>query len=459
MSEGLRRIGKNAGYFIVALFSAATYAIVVVPGTLEYSHLAFFVILGFGLFSALLLTEETWLSYGVCVVGAAAMRAGLDSLVSLSGSDFAIRAFVVVFVISVVMLLYGRIRVEAVLAVALAVLLLSIAAPGDQLRVHNAFRVIDAGPALYDSQVFEYFPTRQVQTPEGPRILTLGDAEGRDANDGSLPERVLTDQELTARVFVPQDRELREKHDAPSPLDLGDYYPAFPYYHLRSRGVEAALSTVDLVEGAMTFGNAPRLGLKLALDAIAERLDAREGVEDVAIVEDVGKVVLASGRLTVESGNGESFDVATPATHIVGGVHTPGGLGVALLGEELQIFAVREDGLELSHTLDDDIVADVAMAEFFAADVTGDGRDELVMSSIHSPSRILRPTAGGDWDTLWVANEDDPTFRFETVVDWGSGPEIVAQSHSRTRAHPLRYLSGYRLAGDTLVPTWRTMTT
>ncbi len=452
-------IVRIAGYFLLAIFSVAVYALLVVPGTLEYSHLAFAAILGFGLLLALLLTEDIWFSYGVCALGAVAMRAGLDSLVSLSGFAFVVRAVLVLLVVSVVMSLYGRIRIGGILAVVLAVSLVWMIAPGEQIRAHNAFWVIDVGPRLYDSRVFDYFPTTEVQIPGGPGVRTLGDPDDSGNEEESPRDRVLRDQELRTRTFVPGEGGLREEDHGSSPLDQSGHYLAFPYYHLRPWGVEAALSTTELIEQTMTLGNAPRLGLNLALDAIAERLEATGGVSDTAILEGVGEVSLAKGRLTVETPSEEALSAPTPATHIVGDIRTHEGRGVAVLGETLQVFSVGEEGLKLSHTLDSDLVEDVALAEFFAADVTGDGRDELLMSSIHSPSRILRPTSEGGWDTLWMANEDDISFRFETVMDRGSDPEIVAQSRSRVRAHPLRYLSGYRLRKDTLVPTWRTMTT
>ncbi len=448
--------------YLLATLAILVYSLLVVPGTLEYSHLGFSVLIGFiGIFCALTPMESlrTW---GSLVLAALIMRIGLDSVATLGGIDGVIRGTVVVLLVLAVTRIYARAQIDQLLGVLLAAVILLSLAPGDEIRAYNRFLVGQTSDRLYTSPTFDYFPAERIIVDGEEGIAIPGAPRDADpVEDDGVAQgrvRVLRDEEIRLRFFAPEDGLLVERDVDISLLEgRGGHYPGIPYYHLGPGGVEAAISTPDLVENVLRLGNPPVLATEMMSEVIRRRLEASGGIYDSLRWGDDFEATLADGEISVETG-GLPHTAPTSATRIVGPLQTADGEAIALLGRDLEVYGIQGEGLSRSHTLGADLVEDVELAEFVVADVTGDGLDELLMSSVHSPSRILRPAIGGSWELLWMAREDDPTFRFETVIPReGDTPEIVALSRSRVRAHPLRYLSGYRLENGTLVPTWRSM--
>ncbi len=451
--------GSFLGAFLLGLAAILVYSLLVLPGTLDYSHLGFLALIGGAGGLAVLVPRDRLRSLGSLVVATLILRIGLDSLVPLGPVDRILRGAVVLAVVLLVAHRFARLRPEQLLGATLAVLLLFALAPGDEIRAWTHFTVSGSTPRLYRAPTFDYFPADPVETPGGTGLRTLGEPAGEETEDMTARRvRVLTDEELDVRLFLPQDGRLTEVSNDMDPTEQFHHYPAFPYYHLRSGGVEAALETPDLVEGVLRFGEAPALALGLTLDAIAERVEQNDGLLDRLVLEVGERIELSPGSVTLLAGV-ESASAPTRGTRILGPMAGPWGEGIAVLGRELEVFVPEGSSLRVVDGLDSDRVEDLHLAEVLIADVTGDGYDELLLSSIHVPSRILRPGENGEWELLWRAGEDDLSFRFETVSSDEGGNEIVALSRSRVRSHPLRYLSGYRLEGDTLRSTWRTLIT
>lgn len=467
MGEMGRILYRFAAAFSLSVAAILVYGLLIVPGTLDYSHLAFIALLAGGGLAAYLLPRDLLYAHGMFILATLLLRVGLDALVVTAGIDRLLRSLVVVIVVVALARGFAGIRWERLVGMLLAALLLLALAPGHDIRAWSYFTIPQVSDRLYRAPVFDYFPSDVSEYADGPVRSTLGEPPGAAdarAEDAPPPRpRVLLDEDVVTRRFVPRDGRLVE--EAPAPTDRlarEGYYPAFPFYDLTAEGLHARTSMTGLVEGMLDFGRAPVRGLELARGAVLERLAQQDGVLDTHVLADGSRVSLLSGELVVEQPGGDVQRTPNDATAILGTMRTVDGEVVALLGRTLALMSLDEGHPKVTHRAGEEQFPGVHLGEYLLADVTGDGYDEILMSSIHVPSRILRPAPGGEWETLWAARADDLTFRFETVIDGedeGDPPTLIVQRRSLVREHPLRYLTGYRLEGDTLQLDWRSLIT
>lgn len=481
--SGRYRVGDLPGilaWWALGVFLILFHQLCLIPGLLDYSVYGF----------VLLLTGGGLLVY---LLPAGGRR---EILTFLLATPYAYEAFnalrhwilpaqaagvlIIVAVIAVTARLYARLDRRRLAAFALAALLVFALAPGEQIRVLNNFFLLEESPNMYGGEVFTYFPLR-VEDFSGDgdlQVLSWGNREeklaARDAAEEEAPDipdepHVLAPETVYPYVFTWESGLTRTPV---SDLDAstGDaaedaltaHYPAFPYYAAQPTGeLEPLLSPFQLTEGALHFAGAPAMAYDLVRASAEARM--KEGTVDSAHFPEAGfRDIRLSGDEMQCVRDGEELTYPTRATEIVAPIQLGDQTGLVLLGSSLQIVVPEEGedetGFRMTHELTADDFSDVGLVDPLVADVTGDGGDELLLSSNHTPSRILRPGEDGALELLWMADPADETFRFEDVVDGSNGrPEIIAQRPSLIRDDPSRFLTGYTFADGQLHTEWRSM--
>ncbi|OEH85473.1 hypothetical protein BHU72_05145 [Desulfuribacillus stibiiarsenatis] len=208
---------------------------------------------------------------------------------------------------------------------------------------------------------------------------------------------------------------------------------------------------LHVINQLLPFGQTPFAALALSTDTVEkQQLSWQQTVEKLAAVDNLnglseqqqtfveemqreGARFLGTAKLTQD-------DVASGEPEFI------------FYRDGLEIYQWGGAEWQLVAMLSPDMLREVADGEFLFANVTGDARDEILLSG--TPSQVLRLTEnpsypmndsnGGpypyQWEQLWVAQDD--VFRFEHVKADG---EIIALSQSYMRNEPRRYLTGYRV--------------
>ncbi|MFO8061219.1 MAG: O-antigen ligase family protein, partial [Bacillota bacterium] len=462
---------RIAGWLAAGLFAVLFYHLIVVPGLLDYSHYALTALVAGGVGSVYLLRPGERRGVITFVLAVLFSVEALESIHSWSLAAEIGGTVVILAVISAVAGIYGRLHASQLAAVVLAAVLIMSAASVDEMRLWNNHWLLWESPALYGGEVFPYFPLRTGDiTGDGrAEIVTWGNAEETPPGEEEDEVQVLRPEKVYLYVFAWDGRRFSRLPPGDLTADelerahrlVRDHYPGFPYYRLTREGLLLpGVSTEQLVDAALDFGRVTEMVTGLNREVVEGRVADLEGLVDEAAYPGLGldSVRLSGGQLEVDLESGETVVFSTDASKIIAPLSLEGGTALAVLGSSLELVSVSPDGLTLSHRLSEDQVPAVGLSEFIVGDVTGDGLDEVLLSSNRGPARILRPGPGGSWQLLWAAREDDDSFRFETVVP-GDPPLIIALDPSRVRGDPLRYLSGYHLTDGGLTSAWRTMTT
>ncbi len=463
------RLIEGLKWFALGLFLIIFYHVIIIPGLLDYSVYAF---LPFALVLPLLIylmpmhQRRNWAVFAIGVL--LAFHALNTTNVPPGVLEWG--AFgLILGVVGGVAFWYGRLNKVQVVALALAALLLVVLAPGEQMRLWGDFYLLAESPRTYDGDIFPYFPLTTLTSPEGDAVwvATWGNADEVEYEDGV---EVLKPDSFYPYVYrwdnglvrVPPE-DLPDTTRVELTRMMASHYPAFPFYRYRSDGgmmMPNAL-TASLIEKIMDFGGAPKTALTLSTRVMGDRLEQGDGALDEAVLShpDFEHAELRPGQLHLQY-QGETWRYPTDATAIRGLITLEAGTGLVLQGSALEIVMPSDGQLRATHRLTAEHMPGLGQADVLIRDVDGNGVDEILLSSTRDPSRILLPRPDGSWEHLWVARDDDLTFRFEDVWDDDGTPEIVALDKSRVRDHPLRYLSGYELDPQgVLVARWRSLIT
>ncbi len=464
------RVARTGLWFLLGLFVILFYHLIVIPGLQDYSHYALLAFLPGAFGVVYLLPASRRRNEVTFVLVALLLVEALNSLYAWPIGGRIAGSVVVLMVISAVARSYGRLRVSQLVACALAAILVVSLATVDEMRLWSNHWLLWESPRLYRGDVFPYFSlgTGDITGDGRAEIVTWGNVEEVLDDDERGPVEVLQPEEVHLYVFAREGRgfarlqpedlatdQLERAHDL-----VRDHYPGFPYYRLTREGfLVPGISSDELVESALEFGAITQVVMELNHKVIEGRAEQYGGAVDEAAFPDVGldHVQLSGSQLELDL-DGQTLSFPTDASYILGPVALDEGMALAVQGASLELVRVAPEGLTLSHRLSPQQVPHVGLSELIIADATGDGTDEILLSSRHGPAQILQPASGGTWQLLWSARPGDDSFRFETVVP-GDPPLILALDPSRVRDHPLRYLSGYHLADGGLTSAMRTMTT
>lgn len=464
------RLARTGLWFLLGLFVILFYHLIVVPGLQDYSHYALLAFIVGAPGVVYLLRASQRRNEVTFALAALLLVEALNTLYLWPIAGRIAGSVLVLMVISAVARFYGRLRVSQLVACALAAILVVSLATVDEMRLWSNHWLVWESPRLYRGDVFPYFPlgTGDITGDGRAEIVTWGNVEEVVTDDERGPVEVLQPEEVHLYVFAREGRgfariqpedlttdQLERAHDL-----VRDHFPGFPYYRLTREGfLIPTISSNELVESALNFGAVTGTVMELNREVIEGRAEQYGGAVDQNAFPEVGldHVLLSGAQLELDLG-GQALSFPTDASYILGPVALDEGMALAVLGSSLELVRVAPEGLILSHRLSPEQVPHVGLSELLIADATGDGTDEILLSSRHGPAQILQPAPGGTWQLLWSARSGGDSFRFETVVP-GDPPLIIALDPSRVRDHPLRYLSGYHLADGGLTSAMRTMTT
>jgi len=468
------------GWGALGMFAILFHQLCVIPGLLDYSVYGFILLLAGACLLVYLLPAEGGRQYLVFILAALFAYEALSSVRHWSIFGQATAAVLILAVIAAAARLYARLDLCQLAALGLAALVVFAFAPGEQIRAINHFVLSEESPNMYGGEVFTYFPLRVGDfAGEGEmQVVSWGNREellaerdaGEDEEEIRGEPHILAPETVYPYVFSWKNGGLTRTSvaDIPAPaLDeaadaLTGHYPAFPYYSARSSGkLQPLISPEELTDAALHFARAPATAVDLVQASAAARLAA--GGADEADFPDAGirDVHLTGDRMKCRWDD-RDLVLFTDATEIIGPLRLGDDGALVLLGASLQIVQLNDGGedpqLQVTHELTADEFSDVGLVDPLIADVDGDGSDELLLSSAHTPSRIVKPEQEGGFRLLWIAEQRDETFRFEDVHKNGDGPpEIIAQRQSLVRDVPYRYLTGYHYADGQLHSSWRSM--
>lgn len=235
---------------------------------------------------------------------------------------------------------------------------------------------------------------------------------------------------------------------------LPQEYIGFPYYYLTDTlRLEPLISRQLLTESMTQFGTSPFRSLLLNLENIKRLLDVSGGVYDeVAETGNFTDVVLKSGRL-YGAYNGQTFEVESNATQIIGAIQLGGGReGLLVKGLDIRLYEMVDGRLIETHALTRDMQTNLAQSSIMITDVNRNGIEELTIAFPYTI--ILEPASDGTWNVLWGTRER--SFRIESIMNDGKDNEtLLAMSKSLMRASDTNYLTGYSYSEEGLVREWK----
>lgn len=386
---------------------------------------------------------------------------------------------------------YGKLGAAALIALTITALLTAPFMPRNELPMLSHFYPKWTSQPLYGGKTFDYFPleVRDIDGDNQVEIITIGNVEEReleklktaeeDVEDAlpSMEDYFLEPEPLHLYVYKWEGKQMKRLPS--SAYDENDLWhilshddPVFPYYSAdEEHSMNPQIQRQELVEGMMQFGTAPFRAMILDAQSVAAKLSGSDGAIDSVeqFADDAGfhDLQIKDGKL---SGfyKEQAFQQPTAASQIVDVIRLSAGQqGVILLGNELEIVTVNEQGdAKNTHRLSADKFASLAATEFMAEDVDGDGTDELLVTANREYvrtsaegidySRILKPLPDGNWDIIWSAK--DGSFRFEDTVGelYRQSRQLITLDKSTMATERLRYLTAYQYVEGQLQRDWKT---
>ncbi len=379
---------------------------------------------------------------------------------------------------------YGKLRWNAVIVLVLIALVTNFSFNRDNLAVLNHFYIKWESDKLYQGEWVDYFPMTlyDVNHDGIMEIVTYGNIEEAppfpDPNvkpETEEEKQALADQIVRLKaepvslyVFSMENgKAVRLPNNSIAPEDLAMIkeqmpvdYPGFPYFTAVGDQLVPNVQRQPYTEAMMQFGTAPYHAFLLDMLNVEELFKQNQGQSDhrkaFAHPSKFSNLSIEAGVL---SGiyDGKAFQTPTKATKLLDTMRLPGGQeGLMLLGEDMSVLTVQPDGTTAEpYVLKRKMINGLATSDLIVADIDHDGIDELMVAN--TPSYILKPTADGKWDILWISNHNDKSFRFNNFAQVGTSaqPEIIASAKSWVSNHYLRYLTGFTFKPDGLEQNWR----
>lgn len=471
---------------IYALALFLIYQLIIKIAFLEGSWIALVIFVPFTLLASLLIRREERkqvivFTLGFLLLDRSLVRVDTDSVLAmLWGGGVAI------IVIALIAKLYGRLAWNAVLALVLVAVGVNVGFNRDNLAALNHFYIKWESDRLYTGEWVDYFPNTLYDVDHDGKmeIITYGNAEEMPAEE---EPKATTDQEkkelaekmvrldpepLAMYVFSWKNGHMeRIPVSTIAPDDLAKIkeqmpidYPGFPYYMIKDNQLVPTLQRQEFAESMLQTGTGPYRAFLLDMLNIDHQLSLNKGAMDsrqgFVKPSKFAHILIQNGELSGTYDN-KPFHSPTDATKILDTMRLADGReGLIVLGEHLAVLTVDSNGtVQEAYQLDRKQINGLATSDVIVADIDHDQADELLIAN--TPSYILKPTAQGDWQILWVSKNSeqdlDKSFRFSNFAAVGKAEqaEIIAKSKSWVSEHGLRYLTGYQYTPDGLEQTWR----
>ncbi len=443
----------------LALYLFVFYELILVPAILDWS--IYGVGLALALAGLLILSLPAEKRRPVTVLGITFLLAmqAMEKIRDSSPGQQAWGIGLIFLVLLVVGKLLGRFSWRRYLAVFATALALTAAFDPAQVPFWTEFRVKWESPLLYKKlATVDYFPL-QLADVDGDRakeiIVQQNPAGAREEQEvitkKGKKQQILEPEKNYFAVYkwdgqtfreIPPAKYSRPRLAAALPVD----YLGYPFYRTVRQDTPAGtvngigeqmtplVNRVSLVEQAARFGSFPFAMLELDRRSLAAKMTSRA---------DLGPAQLAP----------------SPARAV--GNLTPGPPAETVAIEEALEVREADPGRKIVGTLSPEQVPYLGTSEVLAGDVDNDRIDELLLTA--ETSRILKLSAGGQWQTLWASPEPLPDktrfqhFRFEEFAPLGQDPtpQIIALAKSNVRENPYRYMTGYLYKNGALEQKWR----
>lgn len=370
---------------------------------------------------------------------------------------------------------FGKSPRHVVITLLVVTLVIHFTVSRSELRLYNHFVKVWETPALYDGELVDYFPliTHDIDGDGQEEIITFGNVEEERElylerkRKGLDPDRMpydIQDDRVFPYVYKWNGKKMErldndeidlEKVKSVIPKD----YIGFPYYYWdEDYAIVPQTQKQNIAENTGQFGMSSLFAFQLDVDTIKQYLEDVDGVysskESFHFETDIDKITIVDGELIVTKADGE-YTMDTTATKVVDLIRMQDGTGIILLGKDLEVWQLDEQGeFHQTHVLTDKEITEVQSSEYMVADITSDDFDEILISS--SKSRIIRPLENGEWEVLFASK--DESLRFEDFDRLGKekNPTIIGLSKSYFGRNALRYLTGFTYENNELKQDWKT---
>lgn len=397
-----------------------------------------------------------------------------------SGTFFNIKIIffyiVILSTIYVTAVYYGKLPKVATISLLFITLIIHFTIPRDELKLYNYFIKKWESPILYTGDTVDYFPlfVHDVDGDGQEEIITFGNIEEQKEiylerkRKGIPPDRMpydIDEERLFLYVYKWNGSEMERVDN--NTLDLEKIrtsipkdYIGFPYYYWDENfTLIPQIQKQTLAEVTTPFGTSPFLAFHLDLLTLNKYLDEFDGVysmkNDFRFETDIEYLSIEKGNLTVVK-SGKSYTQQTNATKIIDLVRTHQGIGILLLGEQLELWKFDNTltTLTLTHVINEEQIKNIMSSRFIVGDIQSDGLDEILISSPTKKATIVRPEENGKWEILFVTN--NTLFEDFAPIGEDKNSTIVALSQNRFGGNQLRYLTGYTYTEKGLKQNWKT---
>ncbi|MGD8188714.1 hypothetical protein ACQCN2_01820 [Brevibacillus ginsengisoli] len=471
---------------IYALALFLIYHLIIKIAFLEGSWIALVIFVPFMLLASLLIHRDERKQVIVFTLGFLLLDRSLGRVDTTSTIALMFGGVIAILVIALLAKLYGRLAWNAILALILVAVGVNAGINQDNLAALNHFYLKWESDRLYTGNWVDYFPTTLYDVDHDGKmeVITFGNVDEKQNQEEKRPS---TDQEKKeqAEKMVRLDPEPVEMYvfgwkngqmeripvSSIKPEDMAKIkeqmpidYPGFPYYLIKDKQLVPTVQRQQFAESMLETGTGPYRAFLLDMQNIDHQLSVNQGAMDrrqqFSKPSKFSNIVIQNGVLSGSYEN-HPFHTATDATKILDTMKLPDGReGLIVLGEHLAVLTVDAAGnVQEAYKLDRKEINGLATSDVIVSDIDHDNTDELLIAN--TPSYILKPTAKGDWQILWVSKNTekdlDKSFRFSNVSAVGANqqPEIIAKAKSWVSEQGTRYLTGYQYTPAGLEQTWR----
>lgn len=479
--------------FLYAIYLYFAYHILVIPAFAEFSYFALLVV-PFMLFGFWLVPAERRKEIVVFTLLFLFLDQAIFNIITKIGPMLYIWFIFIGLFLFPIVRFYGKIRLPGlIIALALAITF-NYVIPERLVVAYAHLYPKWSSEKLYIGSVTDSFAVAAVDIDGDGKseLVTLGN---KDYYPDGLRKPIfsykLIDEPLHLVVYSWRNGQLErvpnEQHAAEFnvtadgiramlPTDFINY----PYYVLNDDLVLEPLVQRDtLTESMMQTGSAPFQAMRLNV-AVLERLFAGNGyiydrMARSGLFEDLQ---LKAGVLS-GSYNGVPFAVESSATKIIGSIKLDGdkrqgaGLdgdkldaaerqgaeldgaaeGLLVMGRDVHLWQMIDGQLQKTHLLTREMHNSLTLSRFMIDDLTGDGRDDLIVT--YPTTSIVTPRENGQWDLIW--RNDERGFDIKTIGRFKPQDEleIIALRKSAVRASYVNYLTSYSYDNHQLKQNWK----
>ncbi|MGC5326366.1 hypothetical protein [Brevibacillus sp. SYSU BS000544] len=470
---------------IYALALFLIYHLIVKIAFLEGSWIALLIFIPLSLVCSLIVKRDDRKAFLVFTIGFLLLDRSLVRLDDNTIASLILGGAFAILVIALIARFYGKVAWNAILALVLVAVGVNASFNRDNLMALSNFYVKWESDRLYNGTWVDYFPTTlyDVDHDGQMEVITYGNAEELPLPEEKVPETDAEKKELAEKQVTLESEPLslyifrwdgnkmvRIPTSAVAEADLARIkeqmpvdYPGFPFYKMKDNQMVANVQRQPYTEAMLQTGTGPHRSFLLDMGNIDHLLTLNHGAMDqrqsFQKPSKFQNILIKDGILS-GTYDTQPFQTPTDATKILDTMKLIDGReGLIVLGEHLAVLVSANGGMEEVYSLNRKQVNGLATSEVIVADIDHDQADELLIAN--TPSYILKPTAQGTFEILWVSknteNDLDKSFRFSNFATIGNEakPEIVAKAKSWVSEHERRYLTGYQYTPEGLEQTWR----